>query len=130
MEQANTKGCVVSTWIRIVAALVLPAGLWGGPCLAAELKVFSDGPLQTALAQIVPGFRSETGHDVVVVYGSAPALKAKLAAGEKADVLISLAPDVSDLARARKIASVQASVASVKLALAVRHGTSIPDIKT
>src|SRR5215211_4133436 len=74
----------------LLAAAVAVTVTWAGSGRAAEIKIFSDGPLQTALVRIVPEFRAQTGHGVEVVYGTAPTLKAKLAAGEKADVLVSL----------------------------------------
>jgi len=66
--------------------------------------------------------------DVAVVYGTAPALTAKLAAGEKADVLISLAPEIAELAKTGGFAVTQAPMASIKLGLAVRSGAAVPDI--
>jgi molybdate transport system substrate-binding protein len=120
----------VRNWIRILAAVIVPAGIWGASCQAADLKVFSDGPLQAALVQIVPSFQAQNGHDVQVVYGTAPALKAKLAGGEKADVLISLEPEIAELRKMDKLVATQESVANIKLGLAVRTGAVVPDIKT
>jgi molybdate transport system substrate-binding protein len=118
-------------WFKFFAAsCVLTPAIWTAPCQAADLKVLSDGPLRTALAQIVPEFRAQTGHAVEVVYGTAPALKAKLAAGEKADILISLAPEIAELKQAARLAETQDAVASIKLGLAVRRGAAVPDIKT
>jgi molybdate transport system substrate-binding protein len=118
-------------WIKIfVVFSVLPPAIWVASCQAADLKVFSDGPLRTALAQIVPEFRAQTGHAVEVVYGTAPALKAKLAAGEKADILISLAPEIAEIKEAGRLAVTQDAIASIKLGLAVRRGAAVPDIKT
>jgi molybdate transport system substrate-binding protein len=100
------------------------------PLRAAELTVFSDGPLQTALVKIVADFQADTGHKVDVVYGTAPALKAKLAAGERADVLISLAPEIEEMKRHNQFTATEAGIASVKLGLAVRSGALPPDIAT
>jgi ABC-type molybdate transport system substrate-binding protein len=53
-------------WNRLWLSLAFaPTMMWPGPGYAAELRVFSDGPLRTALVRIVSDFRSEsTGNDV------------------------------------------------------------------
>jgi molybdate transport system substrate-binding protein len=118
-------------WHRLFALACIGAMVLGtASSRAAEVKVFSDGPLRTALVKIIDDFRAETNHNVVVVYDTAPGLKAKLAAGEHADVLISLAVEIEDLAKDNKFAATQLSVASIKLALAIRNGSPVPDIKT
>lgn len=97
---------------------------------AAELRVFSDGPLQTSMDKIAAAFQSQTTHQVHVVYGTAPALRAKLQAGEHADVLISLATEIEEMERHNKFLAKQVSVASIKLGLAVRKGAAVPNIQT
>ena len=97
---------------------------------AAELVVFSDGPLQTSMVKIAAAFKSETKHEVHIVYGTAPALRAKLQAGEKTDVLISLAAEIEEMAAHNKFLTTQLGVASVKLGLAVRTGAAVPNIQT
>jgi molybdate transport system substrate-binding protein len=117
-------------WRRVITAACLSLAIGIAPLQAAELKVLSDGPLRTALVRIVDDFRIETGHSVVVVYATAPELKTKIAAGELADVLISLAAEVDDLARSNKFAATQVAVASIKLGLAIRKDIAVPDIGT
>jgi molybdate transport system substrate-binding protein len=97
---------------------------------AAEITVFSDGPLQTAMVGVARGFQAATGHTVQMVYGTAPALNAKLQAGEQPDVLISLAAEIDEMAAHKKFAAMERSIASIKLGLAVRNGVAMPDIKT
>src|SRR4051812_7438827 len=100
-------------WSKLfVVFSMLPAAMWAASCQAADLKVFSDGPLRTALTQIVAEFRAQSGHAVEVVYATAPALKAKLGAGEKADILISLAPEIAELKEAGRLAITQDAIAS------------------
>jgi molybdate transport system substrate-binding protein len=113
-----------------VAACVTPLTLWTISSQADEITVFSDGPLQTAMVKIASDFQSATGHTVQTVYGTAPALNAKLKAGEQPDVLISLAAEIDEMARHDKFSAIQRGVASIKLGLAVRNGVAIPDIKT
>ena len=65
-----------------------------------------------------------------MVYGTAPALREKLKAGEKPDVLISLAAEIDEMAKHNTFSITEPSVASIKLGLAVRNGAAPPDIKT
>ena len=119
------------SWGRFFAIVCIGSVVpWTASPLAAELKVFSDGPLRSALVKIIPNFQAETNHKVEVVYGTAPALKAKLTAGEKADVLISLAEEIEEIAKGNKFVATQPDVARIKLGLAVRTGTTVPDIAT
>lgn len=100
------------------------------PCQAAQITVFSDGPLSSAMAHITKDFQSATGHTVQMVYGTAPALREKLKAGEKPDVLISLAGEIDELAKHNMFSITEPGVASIKLGLAIRNGAAPPNIKT
>lgn len=109
--------------------------LWLAPALslsaaAADLKAFVDGPLRPAMAKLSADFRAQTGHILSSEFGSAPALKARLAAGEKADVLISLADDMEQLSKQGRVQALEVGVARIKLGLAVREGVAVPDIRT
>jgi molybdate transport system substrate-binding protein len=114
----------------LLAACIASGALWNVPSKASDLLVFSDGPLGSALAGIVAEFQSGTGHKVQVVFGTAPALRAKLNAGEQPDVLITLAAEIDEMAKHDKLAATEREVARIKLGLAVRHGVARPDIAT
>lgn len=113
-----------------IATSVCAAITSASTTFAAEVKVLADSPLRVPLNRIAADFRADTSHSVVIEFGSAPSLKAKLAAGEKADVLISLANDIDDMARQGKLGAVEAKLAQIKLGLAVRAGVTPPDIST
>jgi molybdate transport system substrate-binding protein len=114
----------------LAAACMAGVALCNAPSKAADLLVFSDGPLRGALRGIVDDFQSATGHKVQVVFATAPALRAKLKAGEQPDVLITLATEIDEMAKHEKLAATAREVARIKLALAVRHGAPRPDIAT
>ena len=114
----------------VPAACVASVAMWAASSQAAEITVFSDGPLQTAMVRIVADFQSETKHNVQVVYGTAPALRAKLQAGEQPDALISLAAEIDEMAKHNKFVATGRGIASIKLGLAVRNGVAKPDIAT
>lgn len=119
----------MSIWKRIVVGACI-ASFSISSSQAAEITVFSDGPLSTAMVKIAGAFQAATGHTVKMVYGTAPALSAKLRAGEQPDVLISLVAEIDELAKHNKFTTTERGVASIKLGLAVRHGSAVPDIRT
>jgi molybdate transport system substrate-binding protein len=65
---------------------------------------------------------------VQVQFGTAPALRARLKAGETPDVLITLAAEIDEMAKQDELAATMREVARIKLALAVRHGAPKPEI--
>ena len=54
----------------------------------ATLRVFSGGAPKEIFLQLTPQFEQQTGHKVEYVFAVMSALRDKLAAGEKADVLV------------------------------------------
>ncbi len=97
---------------------------------AAELKVLVDAPLRPAMAQIAKDFTAETGHTLVLDYGAAPQMTARLAGGEKADALLSLAPDMEQKRQSGLVTTLASDIARIKLGLAMRAGLPRPDIST
>jgi molybdate transport system substrate-binding protein len=112
------------------AACIASIALGSTSSTAADLLVFSDGPLRAALTEIVRKFQSDTGHKVQVVFATAPALRARLNAGEQPDVLITLAAEIDEMAKHGRLAATEREVARIKLGLAVRHDAPKPDITT
>ena len=55
---------------------------------ASEIRVMSGGAPKEVFVQLTPKFEQQTGNKVVFVYDVLTALREKLAAGEKADVLV------------------------------------------
>jgi molybdate transport system substrate-binding protein len=116
---------------RLTAAMAAVAILLASaPAHAADLVVFSDGPLKPALDKIATRFQAKSSHQVGIVYGPSPVLKAKLAAGETADILISLTADIETMAAGQKLVATAPGVALIKLGLAVRSGVARPGIAT
>lgn len=109
--------------------LILLALLLGSPVAASAqpLKAFVDTPLRTAMARMAGDLKS-MNIEVEFDYSSAPAHKARLAAGEKPDVILSLAADVALLQRDNKASLLSEGIARIKLGLAVRDGVSFPKI--
>jgi molybdate transport system substrate-binding protein len=96
---------------------------------AAEIKVFSDQPLEGALVPIGETFRRDTGHDVTFVFSTSPAIRSRLMAGEAADAVVVQLDFVEQFVKSGKVASADRPViARVGVGLAVRADASEPDI--
>lgn len=114
-----------------IAIWFLALSDWPGPAGAADIKVLSDGPLRSVLTSIAEGFQRQTEHRVHLSFGSAPALKARMADGEIAEILITPAPEAEELTKQGKLnPDGQAAVARVGIGLAIREGVPVPEVAT
>jgi molybdate transport system substrate-binding protein len=108
-----------------LAVLELPAAG------AADIKVLSDGPLRSVLTAIVDRFQRQTEHRVHLSFAAGPALKARVAGGEVAEILITPAAEAEDLTKQGKLnAGGQIAIARVGIGLAIREGVPVPEIGT
>lgn len=95
------------------------------------IRVFSGGATQGAFAVLTPKFEAQSGHKVSYVFEVTAALDARLAAGEKADVLVLPVPLLENYAKADKArAETQATFGIVGVSVAVKQGANKPDIST
>ena len=78
---------IVSTLIALSAAMVTSMSV-----SATEIRVMSGGAPKEVFAQLTPKFEQQTGNKVVFVYDVLTALREKIVAGEKADVLVMPVP--------------------------------------
>src|SRR5215207_11339385 len=72
---------------------------------AAEISVFSDGPVAPILSALAETFGRETGHQARITGAPTPALKRRLSAGEPVDVFITGAHDVGALVKEGRLVS-------------------------
>ncbi len=97
----------------------------------ANIRVFSGGATQGAFAVLTPKFEAQSGGKVSYVFEVTAALDARLAAGEKADVLVLPVPVLDNYAKAGKLrAEARATFGSVGVSVVVREGSAKPDIST
>jgi molybdate transport system substrate-binding protein len=98
---------------------------------ASTIRVFSGGATQGAFAMLTPKFEAQSSHKVSYVFEVSAALDARLAAGEKADVLVLPVPNLDNYAKAGRLrAEARATFGSVGVSVAVREGAAKPDIST
>jgi molybdate transport system substrate-binding protein len=129
-----------------VQNLVLRCGLVGvrfivGPALAvmlltcnarsADIRVFSGGAPQAALQHLAPEFERATGHHLEFTFRLVTEIQRKLAAGEKADVILLPVPLIVATEKTLPLRTEGRIVlARVGIGIIVRQGTTPPDIST
>ena len=98
---------------------------------AAEIQVMSGGAPKEVFALLTPKFEQQTGNKVKFTYAVITALREKLAAGEKADVLVLPVPVLDGLAKEGKVrADARATFGIVGISVVVKEGAPKPDIST
>jgi molybdate transport system substrate-binding protein len=112
--------------------IVLAASLLGSTFATAdEIRVMSGGAPKELFAVLTPKFEQQTGHKVKFDYVLIPALREKIAAGEKADVLVMPVPILDGFAKDGKVrADARASFGTVAISVIVKEGAAKPDIST
>jgi molybdate transport system substrate-binding protein len=98
---------------------------------ASEIRVMSGGAPKEVFAQLTPKFEQQTGNKVVFVYEVLTALREKIAAGEKVDVLVMPVPMLDGYAKDGKLrANIRATFGTVGTDVVVKEGAPRPDIST
>ncbi len=97
--------------------------------MAADIHVMSGGAPKEVLAALVPEFEKQTGHKIHITYIVISAMQQKLAAGEKADMVLMPAPALEAQAKAGVVRdSPRPNLGVVSIGLVVREGAAKPDI--
>src|SRR6266853_257029 len=98
---------------------------------AEAIHVMSGGAPKEVFALLTPKFERQAGHQVKFTYAVITALQEKLAAGEKADVLVLPAPVLDGRAKDGKVrADGRATLGTVRLSVVVKDGARRPDISS
>lgn len=101
------------------------------PAFAEDIRVFSGGAPQHALRAITVEFEKGTGHRVMSTFALVTVIQQKLAAGEKADLVLLPVPLIA--ATEKSVAMHQEGrgvLARVGIGVIVRQGAALPDIST
>ena len=98
---------------------------------ATEITIFSAGAVKPALAELAPEWESRTGNRLNIIYATAGDLRKKLAAGERADVVIL---PLENFAAVEKegltLANTRRDLGAVGIGVAVKAGTKLPDLSS
>ena len=98
---------------------------------AADLRVIGGGAAQQILQTLAPKFESSTGSKVELSFAVVGAIQQRLAAGEKADVVLLPVPLLDGLEKTGAFRSSSRTVMGrVGIGVVVREGSSVPDIST
>jgi len=117
---------IVSTLIALSVAMVTSMSV-----SATEIRVMSGGAPKEVFAQLTPKFEQQTGNKVVFVYDVLTALREKIVAGEKADVLVMPVPMLDGYVKDGKLrANSESTFGTVGISVVVKEGASQPDIST
>jgi molybdate transport system substrate-binding protein len=95
----------------------------------AEVTLIAPGGARGAFEQLLPEFERDTNSKVNRVYTSGTAATQKVAKGEAFDVAVLQSP-FQEALDSGKVAGAGTKLASISLAVAVRKGSSKPDIST
>lgn len=96
---------------------------------AAELRIMSGGAPKEVFTRLVPQFERQTGNKVTFTYAVITALRQKIAAGEKADVLVLPVPLLEELAKEGRMRA-PTTFGTVGTSVVVKEGAPKPDIST
>ena len=98
---------------------------------AADLRVYSGGAPQETLKLLGPAFEQATGHRLDYTFAIVGAIRQRLEAGEKADVVLLPVPLIEALEKSGKVrAGSRSMLARVGIAIVVREGAPKPDVST
>ena len=116
------RGCVAGVWLVLLSGLVFAQ---------AEVKVFVGGAMTGPVRAAGAAFARNSGHTLVYVSDTTGALQKRLAAGEKADLVVVTSPAMDTLQKEnRVVAASRVDLARALIGVAVRAGAASPDLST
>lgn len=128
----STLASTILTAALLTVVLCLAPGATAAS--GAELTVLCSNGLKAVMEELGPRFERDTGHTLVVRFGLAAALKARIDAGEPFDLVVLTPALLDDLVSKRAVAPVAPDARSVigrsGLGLFIRAGQPKPDIAT
>jgi molybdate transport system substrate-binding protein len=123
----------MTTLKNALAVMVLLAALamQERPLSAAEISVMSGGAPQEVLSVLTPQFEKQSGHKIKYSFALITALRQRLDAGEKADMVLLPTSVIDSYVDAGKMrADERSTLGSVGMTVIVKQGESLPSIAT
>lgn len=116
-------------WKSLAPLVILACTCVGVP--AAEIKVVAPNVMKDALTRIAQRFEGASGHRVTLSWGGSEAIARRIGEGEAADLVLTTASGLGQLAQAGKVVdSSRVNVGRTAVAAAVQAGLPKPDIST
>lgn len=123
---SSSKWRVPAATLSLVA-LTATANL----AVAADIRVYSGGAPQLALRAMAPDFEKATGHRLQFTFALVTEIQQKLAAGEKADLILLPVQLIAAVEKTLPLrAEGRAVIGRVGMGVIVRQGAARPDIST
>lgn len=123
MNRTTVPAAVLAAGVFLISA----ASLAG----ATEIKVISAAVMKPVLTELVGEFEQTTGHKLRISYEPAGAVRNRVAAGERFDVVILQRPAAEEMVRQGRVDPIGlATFARSGIALAIRSGMAKPNIGT
>ena len=122
MMRVVLRACVSFVWLILLSTLAFAQ---------SEVKVFVGGAMTVPVKEAGAAFARSSGSTLVYVSDTTGALQKRLAAGEKADIVIVAAPAMDTLQKEnRVVAGSRVDLARALIGVAVRAGAPSPDLST
>jgi molybdate transport system substrate-binding protein len=123
------QGYATATFFQVSAAVLALA--FAAQVQAADLRVISGGGAQRVLQALGTQFANRTGDKLEFDFAVVGAIQKKLAAGEKADVLLLPVPVLDGLEKAGAFrAQSRSPIGRIGIGVVTRDGASVPDISS
>jgi molybdate transport system substrate-binding protein len=120
-----------SSKVLVALATVLAISMATAPAGAADIRVFSGGAPQLVLRRLAPEFEKATGHRVEFTFALVTEIQRKLAAGEKADLILLAVPLIAETEKTLPLSTEgRVVLARVGIGVITRQGVTPPDIST
>jgi molybdate transport system substrate-binding protein len=119
--------------LSVIGVLTFLAGTGAGTGsgMAAELTVFVGGAMTHPLEDAGAGFAHSSGNSFHFVSDTTGALQKRLAAGEKADLIVVTAPAMDALEKEHRIAAgTRTDLARALIGVGVHAGAASPDLSS
>jgi len=117
----------VAAWISLAVCL-LPQTV---AAQDADIRVLCSNGIKAAMEKLIPEYERTSGHRINIQFGASATLKTSIEHGEPFDLAILTLQIIDDLIKQGKIASETLTpLARTDIGIAVRAGTSRPDVKT
>src|SRR5688572_30718546 len=98
---------------------------------AAEIKVISAGAVRTVIAGMIDDYRKTSGDTFDFTVGPTGFLRDLIASGKPADLLMTSAPLMAEIAKTGKLTpGSRVDLGRVGLGVVIREGATAPDVST